>query len=202
MQETLYVGLRLGESSAPSTTVSTLRGFFTSATGASPHCGKNVHFQNGYVGLLVEYRSGIASCMYRLTRMLRTWTGRLLHPLVSQLSRPLPGMIFRWPRFRISRNITLALSRNAHLVRFVKAPNPHIGPRVLLLRTIVPTSCCVRFQEAFLLKARTDDDSDCTRQRMWEPASEIRKRHACEVRFLSGVRGGLLPVPSSLPSRD
>ena len=98
-------------------------------------------------------------------------------------------MIFRWPSFRISRQHYAALSRNAHLVRFVKAPNPDIrASRSLLADNRAHVLLCA-FQEAFLLKARTDDGSDCTRQRMWETSSEIRNRQRLRSPFPIGCAG-------------
>jgi len=85
-------------------------------------------------------------------------------------------MSFRWPTLRISRQHYAALSHNAHFVRFIKAPNPGIWSSRSLLTDDCSYVLLCAFQEAFLLKARTDDDSDCTRQRMCETSSEIRKR--------------------------
>ena len=98
-------------------------------------------------------------------------------------------MIFRWPFLHVSRQHYAALSRNADFVRFVKAPNPYIwSPRSSLADNGSDILLCA-FQEAFLLKARTDDDSDCTRQRMWETSSEIRKRQRLRIPFPIGCAG-------------
>ncbi len=92
-------------------------------------------------------------------------------------------MSFRWPPLRISRQHYAALSHNAQFVRFIKAPNPRIrSSRSLFADNCSHVLLCA-FQEAFLLKARTDDDSDCTRQRMWETSSEIRKRQRLRIPF-------------------
>jgi len=98
-------------------------------------------------------------------------------------------MSFRRPLLHISRQHYAALSRNAYFVHFVKAPNPHIrGSRSFLADNRSHMLLCA-FQEAFLLKARTDDDSDCTRQRMWETSSEIRKRQRLRIPLLIGWAG-------------
>ena len=101
---------------------------------------------------------------------------RLFHPLASKFSRLLPRMGLRRPFLHVSRQHYAALSRNAHLVRFVKAPNPYIRASRPFLADNGSDILLCAFQEALLLKARTDDDSDSTRQRMWETSSEIRKR--------------------------
>ena len=98
-------------------------------------------------------------------------------------------MSFRRPLLHISRQHYAALSRNAYFVHFVKAPNPHIrGSRSCLADNRSYILLCA-FQEALLLKARTDDDSDCTRQRMWETSSEIRKRQRLRIPLPIGCAG-------------
>lgn len=84
-------------------------------------------------------------------------------------------MRFRGPFLYGSKNETF-LSDDLKLIFDVHAPDPNVWAFAPFLSNHRSTFVLCAFQEAFLLKARTDDDSDCTRPRMWETSSEIRKR--------------------------
>ena len=191
----------LGECFSSFNHCSTLRGFFTSATGASPIVAKcalskwirRTSWLNTVLALL---RACIA------LPMLRTIDWKTAPSAgIATLSTPARHDLPLASASTSPANITLCFWRNAHLVRFVKAPNPHIRASRVFLRTIVPTSCCVRFKKLSSSKRAgmtilTVHDNACTK-----PAQKFESASAYEARFLSGVRGGLLPAPSANPSR-
>jgi len=98
---------------------------------------------------------------------------RLFHSLVSKVPRSLPCVNFCRPFLCVSRQHYAALSRNAHFIHFVEAPNPDIWASRLFLADDRSHILLCALQEAFLLKTRTDDASDSTRQRMSEPTDSL-----------------------------
>src|SRR5579883_1070071 len=98
-------------------------------------------------------------------------------------------MSFCWPLFDVSFKHYTALSRNACFVRFVEPPYPNIRAA----RSIFPNDCSnillCAFQEAFLLKPRTDDNSEFTLRLRYDASSEMRKRQRLRIPIPIGCAG-------------
>ena len=97
-------------------------------------------------------------------------------------------MCLRGPRLNSSKDEAF-LPDNSQTILEIDPPNPYVRPSIPFLSSDRSSVLLCAFQEAFLLKARTDDASEFTRELMCDASSEIRKRQRLRSPLPIGCAG-------------